>query len=259
MYHTHIIHIQQGHQSPFQNGSRPSIGQIAKADRVGQKVLLQHLHFPPLSNFLIFLFFFTSNPYHFYHTRHSERLRVFALTSPPKASSHSLLATSVALYKSYPSSRRTNLDMDTHRKELIAVEQTPSVSHDTKEFPSSSTVPVHATPEVVGIDDKSAGERDGDHTDAIQGDKGRWFAYLKTREFYLVLLLGYGTTRTHLLSKEAVSYAEMDATQANPSPLSDSHQYIFIAPCGTQLLHPRFSDFVELYRPRAGLWLLYNL
>lgn len=32
-------------------GPRPSIAQIAKADRVGQKVLLQHLHFPPLSNF----------------------------------------------------------------------------------------------------------------------------------------------------------------------------------------------------------------
>lgn len=149
--------------------------------------------------------------------------------------------------------------MDTHLGDLTAIEQIPSVSHDTKEFPSSSTVPVHATPEVVAIDDKPAGERDGDHLDTIQGSKGRWFAYLKTREFYFVLLLGYDITMIQLLPKVAVSYAEMYATQANLSPLSDSHQYVFIAPCGTKLLHPRFSDFVELYRPRAGLWLLYNL
>ena len=113
--------------------------------------------------------------------------------------------------------------MNTHRGDLAAIEQIPSVSRDTKEFPSSSTVPVHATPEAVGIDDESAGERDADDVDAIQGSKGRWFAYLKTREFYFVLLLGYGITRIHLLPKEAVSYAEMYATQANPSPLSDSH------------------------------------
>ena len=149
--------------------------------------------------------------------------------------------------------------MDTHHSDLTAIEQIPSVSHDTKEFASSRTVPVHATPEVVGTEDKPAGGRDGDHLDASQGSKGRWFAYLKTREFYLVLLLGYDITMIQLLPKVAVSYAEMYATQANPSPLSDSHQYLLIAPCGSQLLHPRFSDFVELYRPRAGLWLLYNL
>ena len=149
--------------------------------------------------------------------------------------------------------------MTTHRGDLAAIEQIPSVSRDTKEFPSSSIVPVHATPEAVGIDDKSTGERQADEVDAIQGSKGRWFAYLKTREFYFVLLLGYGIARIQLLPKEAVSCAEMYATQANPSPLSHSHQYIFIAPCGTQLLHPRFPDFVELCRPRVGLWLLYNL
>ena len=86
--------------------------------------------------------------------------------------------------------------MDTHRGELTAIEQIPSAPRDTKGFPSSSTVPVHATPEVVGIDDKPAGERDADHVDAIQGSKGRWFAYLKTREFYYVLLLGYGITNS---------------------------------------------------------------
>ena len=149
--------------------------------------------------------------------------------------------------------------MDTHHRDLTAIEQIPSVSRDTKESPSSSTVPVHDTPEDVRIDDKSAGERDADHVDAIQGSKAHWFAYLKTREFYLVLLLGYGIRRSPLLPKESVSYAEIYATQANPRPLSDSHQYVFIPPCGTQLLHTRFSDFVELYRPRAGLWLLYNL
>ena len=92
--------------------------------------------------------------------------------------------------------------MDTHRGDLTAIEQNPSVSRDTKEFPSSSTVPVHDTPEPVRIDDKSAGERDADHVDAIQGSKPRWFAYLKTREFYLVLLLGYGIRRIPLLPKE---------------------------------------------------------
>ena len=83
--------------------------------------------------------------------------------------------------------------MDTHRGELTAIEQIPNFPSDTKEFPSSSTVPVHATPEVTGIHDAVEGESSVENVDAIQGGEGRWFAYLRTREFYLVLLLGYGT------------------------------------------------------------------
>ena len=82
--------------------------------------------------------------------------------------------------------------MDTHPRDLTAIEPIHGVPRDTKEFPSSNTVPVH------GTDDESAGERDAD---AIQGSKGRWFAYLKTREFYLVLLLGYGITRIHFAAQ----------------------------------------------------------
>ena len=85
--------------------------------------------------------------------------------------------------------------MDTHGGELTAIDQVHSSTRDTKELPSSSTIPVHGTPEVTGIDDGAEGEGAEETVDAIQKSKGGWFAYLRTREFYLVLLLGYGLIR----------------------------------------------------------------
>lgn len=48
-------------------------------------------------------------------------------------------------------------------------------------------------------------------------------------------------------------------TQAGPCPLPYGHKYIFVAPCGTELLHPCFPDSVELHRSCPGLWLVHNL
>ena len=51
----------------------------------------------------------------------------------------------------------------------------------TKGLPFSSSSPVHAQPEARG----SA------TADEIEEGKGGWFAYLRTRNFYIALLLGY--------------------------------------------------------------------
>ena len=86
--------------------------------------------------------------------------------------------------------------MDTHRGELSSVEHIQPIHRDTKELPSSTAFPVHAAPEIIGIDDGAEGEGAGEIADEIRAGKGGWFAYLKTRDFYLVLLLGYGITVT---------------------------------------------------------------
>lgn len=87
--------------------------------------------------------------------------------------------------------------MDTHHGQVsaIPIEHTHAVTRDTKELPSSSSYPVHAAPEVIGLGEGAEGERTTENADAIQRSNGGWFAYLKTKDFYLVLLLGYDTTK----------------------------------------------------------------
>lgn len=85
--------------------------------------------------------------------------------------------------------------MDTQGGKSSAIEHIDPITGDTKHLPSSSSSPVYAAPEVIGIGDGVEGESARKNADEIQASKGEWFAYFKTRNFYLVLLLGYGVTK----------------------------------------------------------------
>ena len=80
--------------------------------------------------------------------------------------------------------------MEIHSRKLSAIEQIAPIIEDTKDLPTSSSSPVHAAPEVIGIGREADGETAGKTADEVQASRGRWFAYLRTRNFYLVLLLG---------------------------------------------------------------------
>lgn len=98
--------------------------------------------------------------------------------------------------------------MDAHSGEASAIEHIQTIPRDTKELPSSTTYPVHAAPEVIGIHDGAEGESTAENVEAIQRSKGGWFAYLRTRDFYLVLLLGYGMAKIPHLARRNGAYAD---------------------------------------------------
>lgn len=95
-------------------------------------------------------------------------------------------------HKPRPSSTRKRTNMDTHNGMSSALEQADPITIDTKDLPSNSSSPVHAAPKVISIAHGVEGESAGEDADEDRASKGGWFAYLKTRNFYLVLLLGYG-------------------------------------------------------------------
>ena len=83
--------------------------------------------------------------------------------------------------------------MDIHNGKPSAIEQVDPITNDTKEMPLDGSPNPHAAPEVTGVGYGAGSESAGLNADEIQASKGGWFAYLKTRNFYLVLVLGYGT------------------------------------------------------------------
>ena len=70
--------------------------------------------------------------------------------------------------------------MEATSGKLTAIDQVAPIEDDQKVSPSSSASRVHAEPEVIGV------------TALDEIDKPGFFAYLKTKNFYLLLLLGYG-------------------------------------------------------------------
>ena len=58
----------------------------------------------------------------------------------------------------------------------------------------SETKQIHAEPEVVAADEREGAQVEGvsgtSVVDEIEGEKGGWFAYFKTKQFYIVLVLG---------------------------------------------------------------------
>ena len=81
--------------------------------------------------------------------------------------------------------------MDAHTAKSSATEQIDPVPGDVKDLPSNGSSPIYAAPEPNGIGDGTdGGNVQGNTAEEIQTSRGGWFAYLKTRDFYLVLLLG---------------------------------------------------------------------
>ena len=90
--------------------------------------------------------------------------------------------------------------METHNAKTTATEQVAPIESEAKGLPSSSaSSPVHAQPEVTGFET----------ADEIEDGKRGWFAYLKTRNFYIVLLLGSVFYKHH----EERTTADKQATQ----------------------------------------------
>lgn len=54
------------------------------------------------------------------------------------------------------------------------------MNYETKGLPSDSVSPVYTQPETTGLET----------ADEIEEGKAGWFTYLKTRNFWIVLLLG---------------------------------------------------------------------
>ena len=115
------------------------------------------------------------------------------------------------------------MNMDSHGGQISTTKGDNPITRDTKTLPSTSISSLHAAPEVIGVGNGAEGESAGEIVNEIQASHRGWFAYFKTREFYLVLLLGYGLTEIYIPSKEAVSYAELCGSQASPGPLSHRH------------------------------------
>ena len=142
-----------------------------------------------------------------------------SLRSLPQLKTHSLLLPSRLLCSSTPSSRRTIMDI--HNGKPSATEQVDPITDDTKGLPLGISSNPHATPEVIGVGYGAGSESAGVNADEIRASKGGWFAYLKTRNFYLVLLLGYGNPR-RLSCPNGVSTRSADWYNKDKSSLSAS-------------------------------------
>ena len=111
--------------------------------------------------------------------------------------------------------------MDIHNGKPSATEQVDPITNDTKELALGISPNPHATPEVIGVGHGAGSESAGANADDIQAGTGGWFAYLKTRNFYLVLILGYGNL-IHLSYPHGVSTRSADWYNKDKSLLSAS-------------------------------------
>lgn len=56
---------------------------------------------------------------------------------------------------------------------------------------STDSSPVHGAPELIGVTNTDGYGQPERTVEEIEGRKRGWFAYFKTRDFYIVLVLGY--------------------------------------------------------------------
>lgn len=79
--------------------------------------------------------------------------------------------------------------MDATNGKTTAVEHYANVNNDTKDPTLLSSTPVKTSPSHTGANEDSI---DGETSvETLEAGKGGWFAYLKTRNFWIVIVLGY--------------------------------------------------------------------
>ena len=75
-------------------------------------------------------------------------------------------------------------------KGASTVEST-NLEGDANALQSSGPSPVHAAPELIGVTNTRGDGQPERTVEEVEGSKTGWFAYFKTKDFYLVLVLGY--------------------------------------------------------------------
>ena len=121
------------------------------------------------------------------------------------------------------------------RKSGITEHHTPTQAGD--DSPSSGGVrPAHGAPEVTGVDEDTAAVTT---VEVLEASKKGWFAYFKTRDFYIVLVLGC----VHILFLLSTSFL-IDPVQSNPRSLHYLHQYFLFTTGGGRYLHPSLPDIL---------------
>lgn len=92
-----------------------------------------------------------------------------------------------------------------------------------------------SAPEVTGINEDTAAVTT---VEEVQASKKGWFAYFKTRDFYIVLVLGY------VLTLCSCHFAADRFIQSNPCPVHHFHQYFLFATSRRRHLHSSIPDLL---------------
>ena len=112
--------------------------------------------------------------------------------------------------------------------------QTTTAGYDVESYPSNNPYSTHGPPRVISVENDGLGgdERVGQSTiDAVDDSKKGLFAYFQTKDFYIVLVLGYlppPSNRYSISLYEALTYSppvksSQSALQVpTPSPPSSS-------------------------------------
>lgn len=90
--------------------------------------------------------------------------------------------------------------------------------------------------------------------------KREWFAYVKTKQFWLVLVFGWVLLPYHSLTLIAISLALLGGSwltrlckQTNPRPLHNRHKHLLLPPRRRRGQHPCLSILFQLRPPQYCL------
>ena len=98
----------------------------------------------------------------------------------------------------------------------------------------------HAAPEVLDSSDLQEPDPEPPQTvEEIQESKKGRFAYFKTKDFYIVLLLGYLYLTHQLYRNEALT-----SSQPSPRPLHHLDKHLLLPPRRARHLDPRLPNLV---------------
>ena len=133
--------------------------------------------------------------------------------------------------------------MDVHTGEdgKTAVANTVAAD-EPKGLPLSNTAHARGAPEIV---EYNGGQtyNGGVSVEDIDESKKGWFVYFKTKDFYIVLLLGYILPPNFPIDSNRIAEKE---TKSSPSPLHHRYQHLLVPPCRSRHLHPRLPNLLQL-------------
>ena len=72
------------------------------------------------------------------------------------------------------------------------------------DFQSSGPSAGHGAPELIGVTNAGGYGQPERTVEEIEGSKRGWFAYFKTKDFYIVLVLGYVITSDRCSREDAL-------------------------------------------------------
>lgn len=144
--------------------------------------------------------------------------------------------------------------METRNEKGAAIEHYAPTPAEQGSLPAEEVTAAHGSPKITGTEDNGSGEPIVTTADELEASQTGRFAYVKSQDFVIVLVLGYAFSFDWIPTVSLTAHI-----QSSPCAVHHLYQYLLLFARRTRHLYPCLPDLLQLCLTQHRLYRFHPL